>query len=140
MNPSRGQLAQRIERKDDVRIGVGLGMIVVMMRDAQRRLSSVSPVDDAIRDVAGILGRKRLLIGTRRRRSRRRASRSAVERSLSNGVKGTQLRAMLSIEIKLLAMAAGPWTARRGERYCKSRRTSRICAFSGASAMSCTSM
>src|SRR5437588_9369219 len=41
----------------------------------------------------------------------------AVERSLSNGVKGTQRRAMLSIEIKTprMRVTAGPWTARRRE-------------------------
>jgi hypothetical protein len=31
------KLAQRLERKDDVRIRIRLGMIVVMMNDAHRR-------------------------------------------------------------------------------------------------------
>src|SRR5258708_11668642 len=77
--PLGGQLLQRGQRGDDVRIRVGLGMIVMMMFEEERRYLGRS-WDHAIGDVARILLRKRLLI--RQMNARRRNERHDGRRQL----------------------------------------------------------
>ena len=58
----RRELPQGVDRKDDIRIGVGLGVVVVMMGDPEARRFGAA-LDDPVADVARIDNRKGLLAG-----------------------------------------------------------------------------
>src|SRR5262249_26965576 len=118
--PFRGQLAQGVQREDDVRIAVRLAVVVVVVRDLERaRLRR--GLDGPVGDVARILSRIRLL-------ARRVDARRGDERHRRRGqvlLKGGERNA----------------TSGDGEHdYDNSRSTSSTCSFSGASPMLCTSM